>query len=188
MQITPLSLGLTIGLLTPCAPAHVVNTPAPRPVAGNRIRYAVRPDTTEFVTARLISIDADSLVFERFIPGEPEGRWVAASVATDSVARLQVHIGRRGNAGLGAAFGALVGGAVGVACVSEDSWAVSSEECLIGYTFLGTGTGLLIGALRRSDVWAPTALPKRPPELPPAPAITAASVGIDILPIPVPGP
>jgi hypothetical protein len=82
----------------------------------------------------------------------------------------------------------LVGGALGVACASEDSWALSSEECLIGYTVLGTGTGLLIGTLRRSDVWAPIALPRCPPELPPAPPVTASSVGIDILPIPLPEP
>jgi hypothetical protein len=184
MGITVLSLGLTIALLTACAPAHVVHTPAPTPVAGARVRYAVRPDTTDFVTVRLLALDADSLVFERFIPGEPQGRWVIAAVATDSVARLQVHVGRRGNAGRGAAFGFLVGGALGLACASEgDSWVVTSEQCLVGYALLGSGTGLLIGALRRSDVWAPTALPARPPALPPAPPITA-SAAIEVPPVP----
>ncbi|HET8623472.1 MAG TPA: hypothetical protein VFM14_07905 [Gemmatimonadales bacterium] len=113
MRITGLPLGLTIGLCIACAPADVVKTPAPIPVAGARVRYAGWPDTTEFVIVRLIALDADSLVFERFIPGEPKA-----------------------------------------------------------------------GALGRSDVWAPTALPARPSELPPAPPITVASTAIDISRIP----
>jgi hypothetical protein len=166
-----LSVVLAASLLGACAPAHVVTTPGPIPVAGNRIRYAVRADTAQLVAARVISFDGDSLVFERFIPGDPEGRWAVASVATDSIARLQVHIGRRRNAVRGGAFGALVGGAIGIACAGgEAGWIVSSEQCLVGYTLLGAGTGLLIGALMRSDVWAPAVFPTRPPNQPgPAP-------------------
>ena len=160
MPIIRLSVVLGVGLLMACAPAQVVRTLVPTPVAGNRIRYAVRPDTSEFVTARVISLDADSLVFERFVPADPEGRWVAGSVATDSIARLQVHIGERRNGGRGALFGALVGGAIGIACASEPGWIVTSEQCLVGYTLIGAGTGLLFGTFNRSDVWAPTVLPK----------------------------
>ena len=77
MQV--LRLCLVLALCTACAPAHVVNTPASIPLSGSRVRYAMRPDTSEFVSARLISLDADSLVLERLIPGDRDGRWVAAT-------------------------------------------------------------------------------------------------------------
>jgi hypothetical protein len=192
MQIPRLSVALAIGLVTGCAPAHVVSTPAPAPVAGIHIRYAVRPDTTHLVTARVISLDADRMVFERFIPGDP-GRWLADSLAADSITRLQVRVGRRGNAGRGGLIGGLVGGALGILCASTasySSWGPSAESCFMAYTLMGAGTGLLIGALTRSDVWAPAPLPTRRQEEPPAPAsVSTARIGIGIripmrLPIP----
>ena len=191
MRITRLSVMLGLGLIGACAPAHVVTTPAPTPVPGSRIRYAVRSDTTRFVDARMVSLDADSLVFERFIAGDG-GRWIVTSLATDSIARLQVRVGRRRNPGRGALIGGIVGGALGLACASEaeGNWLVTPEECLLGYTVLGTGTGLLIGTLVRSDVWAPTPLLQRGQEVPPAPApVSAAPLRIGIrLPIRLPSP
>lgn len=173
MQITRRFVAFAISLLTACAPAHVVSTPVPAAVSGDRIRYAGRSDTTDFITARMISIDADSLVFERFIPGDPAGHWVMGSLATDSIARLQVRVGRRGNPGRGALIGGLVGGAIGILCATEESsgWVQPSpESCFMAYTITGVGTGLLIGALTRSDVWAPTAVPRRRREPTPVPA------------------
>jgi hypothetical protein len=169
VHITRLSVMLGLGLIGGCAPAHVVTTPAPTPVPGSRIRYAVRSDTTRFVDARMVSLDADTLVFERFIAGDG-GRWIATSLATDSIARLQVRVGRRRNPGRGALIGGILGGALGLACASEgETWWVTPEECLFGYTVLGAGTGLLIGTLVRSDVWAPTPLRQRGRKVPPAP-------------------
>ena len=159
MRITGLSVSLAIALVTACAPAHLVTRPAPTPPPGSRIRYAARSDSTELIAARLVSLDADSLVFERFIAGPPRGGWVAGSLATDSVARLQVRIGRRSNPGRGALFGAAVGLGLGIACAGEEGEWVTPEQCLFGYTLIGTGTGLVIGLLVRGDVWAPTVLP-----------------------------
>lgn len=171
MKITRCFVAFAISLVTACAPAHVVTTPVPAAVSGDRIRYAGWSDTTEFITARLVSLDADSMVFERFIPADPAGRWVMGSLATDSIARLQVRVGRRGNAGRGALIGGLVGGAIGVLCVIENNssgWGPSDEGCFMAYTIFGAGTGLMVGALRRSDVWAPAPVPRQGPE-PPAP-------------------
>jgi hypothetical protein len=176
MRLTRSLPGLSISLLAACTPAHVVSTPAPLPAAGDRIRYAGRADSNEFVTARMISIDADSLVFERFIAGGAPGSWVRGSLPTDSIARLQVRVGRRANPGRGALIGTLVGGALGILCATESSsgWLEPSpESCLMAYTLSGAGTGLLIGALSRSDVWAPAVMPVRPP---PAPLVSGLSL------------
>jgi hypothetical protein len=181
MRIMRRLVGFAVILVAACAPAHVVSTPVPSAAAGDRIRYAGRSDTTAFITARMISLDADSLVFERFIAGDPAGRWVVGSLRTDSIARLQVRVGRRGNAGRGALIGGLVGGAIGVLCAAETSsgWLEPSPEaCFLGYTLTGVGTGALIGALRRSDVWAPTPVPRRRQEPTPVPApVTVAPAG-----------
>jgi hypothetical protein len=167
----------------------VVNTPAPAPVAGDRIRYAVRSDSTDFVVARAISLDADSLVYDRFVPGATgnAGRWVVGSLSTDSIARLQVRVGRRGNVGRGALIGGLVGGVLAIACANEEpGWLTPTPgQCLLGGTLSGVATGALIGALIRSDVWAPTGLPTRRQAQPPTPApVSVAPVRIGIrLPI-----
>jgi hypothetical protein len=193
MQMPRLSVALAIGLVTACAPAHVVSTPAPTPVAGIDIRYAVRPDTTHLVTARVISLDADRLVFERFIPGD-RARWLTDSLAVDSIARLQVRVGRRGNGGRGALIGGAIGAALGIACAADydaESWfSPTPGQCLLSGTLTGAGIGLLFGALARSDVWAPAPLPTHRPEEPPPPAsVSTARIGIGIripmrLPIP----
>jgi hypothetical protein len=180
---------LTLGLLAACAPAHVVTTPAPMPVAGDRIRYAGVSDTGEFIDARMVSVNADSLVFERFVSGwnNGPGLWARGSIPTDSIGGFQVHIGRRANAGRGALIGTLVGGAIGVACAAttREGWfQPTPEQCVFAYTLTGAGTGLLIGALSRSDVWAPTALPRRRPPPPiagaPLPAGAALAIGFSI--------
>ncbi|HEU5040965.1 MAG TPA: hypothetical protein VFT84_09110 [Gemmatimonadales bacterium] len=190
MRISTLPVTLALTLVAGCGP-HVVSTPAPVPATGSRIRYAARSDTTEMVPARLVSLDADSLVFERFVPGDFGGKWVPGSLPTDSVARVQVRVGRRGNAGRGALIGGVVGLALGVACASEEpGWfQPTPEECLVFYTISGAGTGLLIGALVRSDVWAPTALPSQRPAPAPEPMVSAAPVGVGIrLPIRIASP
>jgi hypothetical protein len=176
MRITRGLIAFTVSLVAACAPAHVVSTPVPVPAAGDRIRYAGRSDTTDFITARMISMDADSLVFERFIPGDPARRWVRGSLPTDSIARLQVRVARRSNPGRGALIGGIVGAAIGILCAAESSsgWLQPSPEaCFMAYTVTGAGTGLLIGALRHSDVWAPTAVPRRAP---PAPLVSGLSL------------
>ena len=185
MRILP-SLALAAGWLTACAPAYVVSTPVPTPAAGERIRYAGTSDSSEFVHARLVSLDSDSLVFERFVSGwgKGPGLWARASLPTDSIGRLEVRIGRRANGGRGALLGLAVGGALGVACAAEteSGWLEPTpEQCLAGYILMGTGTGLLIGALTHSDVWAPTPIPRRTPAPNPVPApVTAAPLGIGV--------
>jgi hypothetical protein len=148
----------------------VVDTLAPTPATGTRIRYAARPETARFTTARLVSLDADRMVFERFVPSTTGRRseWVPGTLPTDSLVRLQVHIGKRDNAGRGALIGAGVGGALGLLCAAagdHDALGAPSEgQCVVSGFFSGALVGLLIGALNRSDVWAPAALPVRPPE------------------------
>jgi hypothetical protein len=175
------SFPLAILLAAACAPAHVVNTPAPIPVAGNPIRYATVSDSTELVTARLVSLDADRLVFERFVAGRTGGQWETGSLATDSIARLQVRVGRRGNAGRGALIGGLLGAVMGIACANEDEgWLTPTPgECMAAGVVSGAGTGVLVGLLIRSDVWAPTALPTRDQE-PATPVVTASPVGLGV--------
>jgi hypothetical protein len=179
MQLTrlpaELAAVLTAVLVIACAPAPVVSTPGPTPVAGNRIRYAERPDSTKLVTGRVVSFDVDRLVVARFIPG-PRGGVVTDSLATDSLARLQVHVGRRGHPGRGVLVGGVVGLAIGIACASEESWLVTSEQCVVGYTVIGAGMGLLIGTLVRSDVWARATPPARTRAPPPA-RVSAAPGG-----------
>ena len=146
-----------------CTSAHVVSTPAPAPVPGDRIRYADRSDSTEFLVARFVALDATKLVFQRYVADS--GRTITRSVPTDSVAVLQVRVGRRGNAVRGALIGGLVGVGIGFLCANEaGGWIpITDEQCVVGYTLIGAGTGLLIGALVRSDVWAPASLPTQVP-------------------------
>jgi hypothetical protein len=187
MKVASLPASLVLCLAAACAPTHMVNTPAPAPIAGDRIRYATRSDSTEFVKARMISLDSDSLVYERFVnPTGQSGRWVAGSLSTDSIAGLQVRVGRRGHAGRGAIIGGAVGLVTGIACANEEAgWLTPTpEQCLVGYTLSGLATGALIGALIRSDVWAPSVLPARRRAQPPTATVRLNPVGIDVrLPI-----
>lgn len=174
MRFVALAPYLALPLALACAP-RIVTTPAPPPVPGAEIRYSTRPDTTHFVRARLVSIDADSLVVERIVM-DPAGRWgdrAVGSLTTDSIASLQVRVRRGGNAGRGALIGAVVGLAAGIGCANDDSW-VSPDPgaCIVSGVLGGAGTGALIGLLVRSDVWAPAPIPRRPPDLPEAPPVT----------------
>jgi hypothetical protein len=146
----------------------VTTTPVPVPSAGTPIRYAAAPDSTRFTKGRLVSLDAQQLVFERYQmdPAGRRGVWTPDTVATPSLAKLQVPVGRRGNAGRGALIGFAVGLGLGIACASEEGGigAPSDESCAAGYIVMGTATGALIGLVIKSDVWAPAILPSRPAE------------------------
>jgi hypothetical protein len=187
MRTSHLTLLVAV-FLAGCGHAYVVTTPVPAPAAGDRIRYAGTADTSEFVYARLVSIDPDSLVFERFVSGwgKGPGVWARASLPTGSVGRLQVRIGRRANTGRGTLIGLAAGGVLGVACAAttESGWMEPTpEQCLVGYTLMGAGTGFLIGALSHGDVWAPSPLPRRKPTPVPGPVpapVSAAPLGIGV--------
>ena len=163
---------LAIALLTGCASARVVTTPAPTPAPGSRIRYTTRPDPGYLIPARLVSLDADSMVSERFVAGPTSGEWVREAMATESLALVQVRIGRQGNAGRGALIGGIAGLAIGAVCAAtvEGGWLEPTPgECVAGYAVMGLGTGALIGLIARSDVWAPATLPgarRQPAEAP----------------------
>lgn len=160
-------IALVAGLLAACAPAQVVTTPAAMPAPDARIRYSLQADTTRFTTALMVSLGADSLRVAHFVPdlsGRPDQRVVTA-IPTDSVARLQVHVGRRAHVGRGVLIGGLAGAALGALCASDadESWAGSTGGCLAGATASGLLAGLVAGALIRSNVWAPVTLPPGSP-------------------------
>ena len=162
MRITSLPVTAGLALLSGCGP-HVISEPVPAPTAGSRIRYAVRPDTNRFLSGRLVSLNADSLVVER--PGDAGGQWVTAALPTDQIARLQVKVGRRDNIGRALLVGSGVGFALGALCAAGDEgeWLQpSAGECMAAGVGTGLVTGLLIGAVARSDVLAPVPLPGRP--------------------------
>jgi hypothetical protein len=192
VRASGLSVSFAIAVLGGCA-AHVVTTPAPAPSRGAQIRYATRPDTSRLFNARLISLDGDSLVSERFVDGTPTGKWLPEAVATDSLALVQVRIGSRGNAGRGALIGGLAGVVLGGVCAAqtEEGWLEPTRaQCVFGLTLMGAGSGLLLGALIRSDVWAPYTPPPahhEPPAAPVAVSVGPEGVGVRI-PIRVPGP
>jgi hypothetical protein len=165
---SPRSAVLALAVVAACAPARVVTTPAPAPESGSHIRYSYRDDPTRFTRARLLSLDADSLAVERFVAGDRH-QWVPDRVPTDSIAQLQVRVDRRGNAGRGALIGGGVGLLLGALCAigDSDNWLQPEPgECIASGILTGAGAGALIGALSRSDVWAPVPLPERGPEDP----------------------
>ena len=174
MSLRSLRVGLALAVLPACAPARVVPTPAPVPPPGAPIRVATRADPARLIDGRLVSLDADTLAFERFVPGEQGARWVPARVSTDSVAQLQTRIARHRNGGSGAVIGAGLGLGLGIVCAggyNEDEWfAPTAGQCLASGALTGAATGFLIGLLVKTDVWAPVPLPNRG-LIEPAPAV-----------------
>ena len=59
--------------------------------------------------------------------------------------------------------GGVIGLGLGMACGASDDQFLqpSAEACLASGVVAGAGTGLLLGWLIRSDVWAPTSVPVR---------------------------
>jgi hypothetical protein len=162
---------LAAALLGACGP-RVLTTPVPTPDPGARIRFQTPSSGGDYVVGRLVSLGPDSMVFEQRIPGENGFTWAPASLVADSIVQLQVRVGRKGKAVPGAMIGGAIGFGLGLLCVSEEGGFVTDEECLAGYALLGTGTGLLIGALVRTDVWAPTSVPRGSEK--PVPVVTVA--------------
>lgn len=182
MRFGSVPLALALGLTAACA-AHVVTTPAPVPAPGERIRYSTRSDTAKFTQGRLLSLSREGLSYERFFadPTGRESRWVTRTVPAESLAQVQVRVGRRRNIGGGAAIGLGVGFMLGLACAAEESGFVTAEECLAGYAISGAGTGALIGLLVRNDVWAPVNPPDEPRErADPRPQVTLGTRGLGI--------
>jgi hypothetical protein len=177
MHTTPLWGALALGL-TACAGSRVVTTPTPVPPAGSDIRYALRSAPYQFARGRLISLDADTLTFQRRARGEPAA-WARDEIPTDSIAQLQARVGRQSNAGRGALIGGGIGLAVGALCAigsnEDEMYAPSPGQCVASGIVSGALTGLLIGALGRTDVWAPVPLPRPAPDEPPTPPVTAAA-------------
>jgi hypothetical protein len=124
---------------------------------------ATRADPSRLIAARLVSLDADTLAFERFVPGDRGAQWVPARIATDSIAQVQTRIARHANGGGGALIGAGLGLGLGIVCAGgydEDEWfAPTAGECLVSGAVTGAATGFLIGLLVKTDVWAPLPFP-----------------------------
>jgi hypothetical protein len=167
-------------LLVGCAHTRVPSSPIPE--TGERLRYAIVPDSGTLHLARVLRFTRDTLFVERLVPAMTGGpaRWEAGAVPTASLARLERRVGRRGNTGRGALIGTGVGLVVGILCANEDpGWLQPSPaECIVGYTAAGAGMGAAIGALVRSDVWQPMVLPLQPHSAPGDPVVSGVSVGI----------
>ena len=95
---------------------------------------------------------ADSLVME--------SNGNAFALALDSVTALEVSVGQRSQAGVGAGVGGVIGfviGAVGGATGCADDVIVTSEQCAIaGGLVFGVGGALLgavVGATTKTDRW-----------------------------------
>lgn len=178
MLLTRLAIP-ALALTAACAPAHVDSMPAPVPSAGAAIRYSHRSDSTHYLTGRLASLDSHVLVAERFEPNARDGRWIPVSVPTDSLAALQVLVGKRSNAGRGALIGGIAGAALALACeltpAKPGSLDFTGPECTISALIVGPAAGLVIGSLSHSDAWAPVLLP--PNHLP---GVVAAGRGLGL--------
>lgn len=174
MQVTRSACVLALGMLSGCTSTQVLTAPAPEPVSGTTIRYTTRPDTARFISARLVSLDANQIVVERFTRGG-QNRWIADSLPTASLGRLEVRVARRNNLAAGVLIGAGAGLALGAACASQsdDSWlAPSSSECMTLMPLGGAMWGALIGAVTHRETWAPVTLPGAPAAGAEVPAIT----------------
>jgi hypothetical protein len=148
--------------------SSIDSTPVIAPAPGSHIRYSTGPDSSRLAKARLVTLDAERLVVERFAM-DPMGRtgdWIQDSVPTRSLATLQVRVRRRSHAAQGALVGMALGAVAGVACLAQkDDWLTPTDgQCMVGGVLGGAGYGALIGLLIKSDVYAPTVLPSPPPE------------------------
>jgi hypothetical protein len=161
---------LSVAALCLCSAcgSSVVSTPVLAPAPGSHIRYATGQDSSRLAKARLVSLDAERLVFERFEMDPPgrTGESVQGSVPTRSLATLQVRVRRRNNAAQGALVGVALGAVGGVACAArKDDWLTPTDgECMVLGILGGAAWGALIGVLIKSDVWAPAILPSGSPE------------------------
>jgi hypothetical protein len=177
MRTTPLWVALALGL-TACASSRVVTTPTPVPAAGSDIRYALRSAPYQFARGRLISLDADTMTFEHRARGE-SAAWATDRVSTDSIAQLQTLVGQHKNAGRGALIGGGIGLVLGGLCAIEpnegEMYAPSSGQCVASGVVTGALTGLLIGALSRTEIWAPVPLPTPGQGEPSQPPVTAVA-------------
>ena len=169
-------------LVAACARSPVSTSPVPE--TGDRIRYAFVGDSATLHVARAVRTSSDTIVIERLVPSVTGGpaRWVQTFLETSSLARLEKRVARRGRVGRGALIGGGVGLVLGLFCANEEpGWLTPTPtECILGYGILGAGTGALIGALIRSDVWEPVVLPLRPHVASGDPGVSAASIGIGI--------
>jgi hypothetical protein len=183
MRPTSLLFAMALGLCA-CASSRVVTTPAPVPAAGSDIRYALRSAPYHFTSGRLISLDADTLTFERRVRGGP-GAWATDHVPTDSIAQLQALVGGHSNAVRGTLIGAGIGLAIGGLCAiranEDESSLYTPGSCMASGLVSGALTGVLIGALSRTNVWAPVPLPRPGPSESPMPPVTATVEPDDIV-------
>jgi hypothetical protein len=166
MRLDRVVVGIILLCLGGCLPERVVSTPGPLPEPGSRIRYTRWPDTASFTAARLVSLDANSMVFERRMTRPPELRFTT-TMPTHEIAALQVRIGGRGHAAQGLLIGAAAGlilGTLEESQSSSSSWNFTPPAGVVA--FVGGLMGLGIGASIRSSTWAPVLLsPPRQPSV-----------------------
>jgi hypothetical protein len=183
MSLTRARIALLLAFVTGCASTSVVTTPSPVPPAGTAIRYALSSDSSRLIEGRLISLDADTLAFERFVPERPAYRerahWAAERIPTDSITLLQTKVRQGTQVGQGALIGGGIGFAVGLLCAAgsdESNFAApSAGQCLASGVLSGVAIGALIGAVSHKDAWAPVLLPAPPLTEPLEAPVTAAA-------------
>jgi hypothetical protein len=121
--------------------------------AGSRIR--VTSDRGSRI-GTLVSLETDSLRYATSDTG------AVAALPLASVVKLERSVGKRSNAGRGAAIGGGIGGALGlgfglIASADEDAfYTYGPEDVAVATLFLGAvgaGVGALIGSGSKRDRW-----------------------------------
>lgn len=148
-QRSAILFGAALQLLLPAAAT------AQRLYPGQRIRVTAPQLHLERQTGQLQWLDADSLVL-----AGSAGRWV---VPCDILTQVDSLRGVRSHALVGLAAGAVVGFVVGAILFSPESTGCTGsgnygETCALiraGIVVGGAGLGALVGALIRTEQWAP---------------------------------
>ena len=150
---------VVLALLTTSVNGHAqANTTTLAP--GARIRVQQGSQT---VTGTLLSLDSAGLVI---VTGKAD----SVTVPRASITAVEVSTGTRSHAGKGALIGLgtglLTGVVVGIASSGSDDgdfFDFSSGEWAAGVgltgAVIGTGVGAIVGAVIRTDKWAPAVLP-----------------------------
>lgn len=165
-----LTLGLSAAGLAQERPGRPSDIPL---TVGSRVRLLTNTIRDQ-VHGVVVAVDGEALTVA------PEAA-TPLKLSFDSITALDVRVGQKRNTLKGLGIGLLAGVALGLAmpvdandCGEESSNFCSRGEALGGATILFGGLGAGIGALVKSDRWAPVVLDVRRPASARGPAVGVA--------------